>query len=59
VLRVVVEAQLDIGLVRVPNVAVGIDWHGPGFALAGLALLLAVHLVTLTSRRALAVPPRR
>jgi uncharacterized membrane protein len=50
VARVVVEAQLAIGLVRVPNVAIGIDWHGPGFALAGGALLLLTVLM--------APPPR-
>lgn len=41
VLRVVVESQLAIHLVRVPNVASGVGWHGPGYALAGVALLLA------------------
>lgn len=41
VLRALVESQLAIRLVRVPDVSIGIDWHGPGLAFTGLALLLA------------------
>lgn len=53
--RVVVEAQLAIDLVRVPNVALGLDWHRPGFAVAAtaLALLAALH-ASRTPPRALA-----
>ena len=50
VLRVVVESQLAIHLVRVPNVELGIGWHGPGFALAGIALLATTLLVAATDR---------
>jgi uncharacterized membrane protein len=44
VLRVVVESHLAIGLVRVPSVTLGIDWHGTSFALGGMAILLAALL---------------
>ena len=50
VLRVVVESHLAIGLVRVPSVTLGVEWHGTGFALGGMAILLAA-LLAARSRR--------
>lgn len=58
VARVLVEAPLLVGSVRVPTTA--LDWHGPGFALIALLLFLTAWLLAKPQpRRAALTPPRR
>jgi uncharacterized membrane protein len=57
VARVLVEAPLLVGSVRVPTTA--LDWHGPGFALIAVLLFLTAWLAKPPPRRVAPAAPRR
>jgi uncharacterized membrane protein len=57
VARVLVEAPLLVGSVRVP--ATALDWHGPGFALVALLFFLSAWVLAKPKSARVALPSRR